>query len=126
MSRKSGTRFCDGIKLKLLIWRMFLSIRRFHLIGIRDSAVAGIAFTDHRACGDVEGREKRGCPVALVIVALPCRLSWAHRQHRLAAVERLDLRFLVNAQHNGMGGPAFQGSGNQRFNARVINAARRA
>jgi hypothetical protein len=33
-------------------------------------------------------------------VAAPCRLAGPHRQHRLAAVERLDLRFLVDAQHH--------------------------
>ncbi len=34
MTRKSGTHFCDKVMLKLLIWRIFLSIRRFRLIGI--------------------------------------------------------------------------------------------
>jgi hypothetical protein len=29
MTRKSGIHFCDKVMLKLLIWRMFLSIRRF-------------------------------------------------------------------------------------------------
>jgi hypothetical protein len=33
MTRKGGTHFCDKVMLKLLIWRMFLSIRRFRLIG---------------------------------------------------------------------------------------------
>jgi hypothetical protein len=47
MIRKSGTRFCDKIMLKFLIWRMFLSIRRFHLIGTCAKAKAapvGAAF----------------------------------------------------------------------------------
>jgi len=35
-------------------------------------------------------------------VAAPRRLAGAHRQHRLAAVERLDLGFFVHAQHDGM------------------------
>jgi hypothetical protein len=33
MIRKSGAHFCDKIMLKVMIWRMFLSIRRLHLIG---------------------------------------------------------------------------------------------
>jgi hypothetical protein len=32
MTRKSGTHFCAKVMLKLLIWRMFLSIRRNRLI----------------------------------------------------------------------------------------------
>jgi hypothetical protein len=34
--------------------------------------------------------------MAGVVVAAPRRLAGAHRQHRLAAVERLDLGFLVD------------------------------
>ena len=39
--------------------------------------------------------------MTLVVVAPARRLAGAHRQHRLAAVERLDLGFLVDAQHDG-------------------------
>ncbi len=38
MIRKSGIHFCDKIMLKLLIWRMFLSMRWSHLIGTCASA----------------------------------------------------------------------------------------
>src|SRR3546814_19565472 len=31
-------------------------------------------------------------------MAAPLRLSWSHRQHRLAAVERLDLALFIDAQ----------------------------
>ncbi len=65
-------------------------------------AMAGIAFADDRASGDIEGCKQRRRPVAFVIVAAPRRLARKHRQHRLAAVERLDLRFFVHAQHDGM------------------------
>jgi hypothetical protein len=36
MIRESGTYFRDKIMLKLMIWRMFLSIGRFRLIGTCD------------------------------------------------------------------------------------------
>jgi len=38
--------------------------------------------------------------MTLVIVTHPGRLTGAHREHGLAAVQRLDLAFLVHAQHN--------------------------
>jgi hypothetical protein len=38
--------------------------------------------------------------VALVIVRTPLDLARAHGQQRLGAVERLDLAFLVDAQHH--------------------------
>ena len=41
--------------------------------------------------------------MAGIVVAAPGGLAGAHRQHRLAAVERLDLRLLVDAQNDGLG-----------------------
>jgi hypothetical protein len=35
-------------------------------------------------------------------VAAPLRLAGPHWKHRLAAVQRLDLGFFVNAKHHGM------------------------
>ncbi len=64
-------------------------------------AVAGIALADDTAGGDVEGGEQGGDAMALVVVAHPGRLARPHRQQGLAAVERLDLRLLVDAQHDG-------------------------
>ena len=40
----------------------------------------------------------------LVIMGSPLGLPWAHRQQGLRPVERLDLRFLVDAQHQRSGG----------------------
>jgi hypothetical protein len=40
--------------------------------------------------------------MAGVVVATPRRLAGPHWQHRLTAVERLDLGFLVHAQNDGM------------------------
>ena len=48
-------------------------------------------------CGGVEGGEG-GRAVALVVAA-PLRLARPHGQHRLGAVERLDLALLVDAEH---------------------------
>ena len=37
----------------------------------------------------------------LVIMAAPLNLPWPHRQQRLGAVERLDLRLFIDAEHQG-------------------------
>src|SRR3546814_12975194 len=68
--------------------------------GVCSSDVAGAAraFADDASGGDVERCEQGGHAVALVIMAAPLRLSWSHRQHRLAAVERLDLALFIDAQ----------------------------
>ena len=66
-------------------------------------AMAREALANHAAGGDVEAGEERSRAVAGVVVAAPRRLAGAHRQHQLAAVERLDLRLLVDAQNNGLG-----------------------
>jgi hypothetical protein len=42
---------------------------------------------------------QRGGPVAAVVVGASLRLAQAHRQQRLTAVEGLDLRLLVDTQH---------------------------
>ena len=57
------------------------------------------AAPDDRAGGGVEGGEQGGRAVALVIMAAPLRLARPHGQHRLAAVERLDLALFVDAEH---------------------------
>jgi hypothetical protein len=40
--------------------------------------------------------------MACIVVASPRRLAGAQRQHRLAAVERLDQGFFAHSQHDGM------------------------
>src|SRR3546814_19164158 len=67
--------------------------RRFDLVQEATEllrAVAAIAFADDASGGDVQRCEQAGHAVALVIMSAALRLSWSHRQHRLAAVERLD------------------------------------
>ena len=58
------------------------------------------AGAEHRAGGHVQGREQRRGPVAAVVVGAPLRDARTHRQHRLAALQRLYLRLLVHAQHH--------------------------
>src|SRR3984893_13947734 len=53
-------------------------------------AMATVALADNLAGGEVEGSEQRGRSMADIVMAAPRRLAGAHRQHRLAAVERLD------------------------------------
>ena len=48
--------------------------------------------------GDVERGEQRSGAVANVIVGAPLGHTRHHREHRLLAVERLDLAFLIHAQ----------------------------
>src|SRR6516225_6346025 len=50
-------------------------------------AVAGEAFADHLARRNVERREERDRAVAGIVVAAPCGLTGAYRQHGLAAIE---------------------------------------
>ena len=69
-----------------------------------DRAVALVATADDPAGGDVQGGEQRGRAVALVVMAASLDLPRSHRQQRLGAVERLDLRLFIDAQHQGMVG----------------------
>jgi len=58
--------------------------------------------TDHRAVENVEGGEQSRRAVALVIVRERAQTSGFHRQTGLGAIQRLDLRFLINREHDGM------------------------
>ena len=57
-----------------------------------------VAFADDETRGDVERGEQRSGAVANVIVGAPLGHTRHHREHRLLAVERLDLAFLIHAQ----------------------------
>jgi hypothetical protein len=61
------------------------------------------AATEHHAVEHVEGGEQGGRAVALVIVCHGPALAGFERQARLGSVESLDLRLLVDGQHDGMG-----------------------
>src|SRR5258708_503306 len=64
--------------------------------------MTAITLSDHVARRDVEGSKERGCAMALVVMAAPGNLAGSHRQHGLAAIQRLDLAFLVDAEHDRM------------------------
>src|SRR3984957_629909 len=57
--------------------------------------MTAVAFSDHMAGGNVEGGKQRGCAMPLVVMAAPGNLAGPHGQHGLAAVQRLNLAFLV-------------------------------
>ena len=71
-----------------------------------DELLVGVplhAAAEHGAVEHVEGGEQGGRAVPLVVVGHRAALAGLDRQAGLGAVERLDLRFLVDRQHDGMG-----------------------
>ena len=66
-----------------------------------DRTVTLVAAADDLAGSNVQSGEQRGRAVTLVVMTTPLDLTGAHRQQRLGSVECLDLRFLVDAQHQG-------------------------
>jgi hypothetical protein len=63
-------------------------------------AVPAVQFADHGAVGDVEGGEQAGHAVAGVVVSTALGHPGHHGQHRLGPVQGLDLRLLVDAEHD--------------------------
>ena len=61
--------------------------------------VAAHALADDAALQHVEGGEQRRRAMALVVVRHRPAAALFHRQYRLSAVERLDLRLLIDRQH---------------------------
>ena len=57
-----------------------------------------VQLADHRARLEVERSEQVGGAVAQIIGGVALGLAGTHRQHGLAAVQRLDLALLVHAQ----------------------------
>ena len=57
------------------------------------------AFADDGSGLHVEGGKERGRPVPLIVMGVPLGLPGSHRQQRLGAIQRLDLRFLIDAEH---------------------------
>jgi hypothetical protein len=66
-----------------------------------DRAVSLVAAADDLAGGDVQNGEQRGRAMTPVVMAAPLDLTRPHRQQRLGAVERLDLRLFIDAEHEG-------------------------
>ena len=63
----------------------------------------GGAAREHLAGGDIERREHVERAVPHVVVCPPLGLAEIDRQHRLRALERLNLRLLVGGEHDGVG-----------------------
>jgi hypothetical protein len=63
-------------------------------------AVAVIAGVGDPAGDDLEGRKKGGGAVAFVVVGGALGKAGTQRQDRCGAIQRLDLGFLVDAQHD--------------------------
>ena len=59
---------------------------------------------DDRPVEHIQGGEQRGRSVAFVVMGHGSEAPLLHGQSRLAAVERLDLAFLVDGQDDGVGG----------------------
>ena len=68
------------------------------------ATVTGFALRHDLPVGDVEGSEQRRRPLANVVVGNALDVDQTERQHRLTPFERLDLRLLVDAQHEGIVG----------------------
>ena len=62
-----------------------------------------VALPDHLAGGDVERFKQVGRSGSDVVGGPPFGLPEIHRQDRLSTFERLDLRLLVDAQHDRVG-----------------------
>src|SRR3954465_7310337 len=65
-------------------------------------AMAPVTVADGDSARYIQGRKQRRHTMPLVIVRLSCRYAWSERQHRLGAVQRLDLALFINAQHDRM------------------------
>ena len=66
-------------------------------------AVTLQAAADDLAFQDIEGGEQRSRDMALVVVGHGAGTALLHRQSRLGALQSLDLRLLIDAQHLGAG-----------------------
>lgn len=65
-------------------------------------AMPWLALGDHRTGGHIEGSKQGGSAVADVVMGHALHVAQAHRQQWLGAIQSLDLRFLVNAEHDSV------------------------
>ena len=63
--------------------------------------VPRLAFADNSSFENMQGGKQGGGSVPLVIVRLPRGQAGPERKDRLRPVERLNLAFLIHAQHDG-------------------------
>lgn len=60
--------------------------------------------SDDLAREDVKDGIQAGSPVTLVVMRPPLNLPGLERQHELRVIQRLDLSFFINRQHQGVVG----------------------
>ena len=112
----AGMSLKPGHDLGMLMRSVIVQDHMDHLAG-RHLALDGIekvdeflvavplhAPTDHRAVENVERSEQGGCAVSDIIVGHRSALAGLERQTRLGAIQRLDLGFLVDREHQRVGG----------------------
>jgi len=105
-------RLANQSRINLVLWLDALSMTTWmsriggHMLfdGVEEAAeflrpVARHAFADDGSGLYVEGGKQRGRPVPLVVMGVPFDLPGSHREQRLGAIQRLDLRFLIDAEH---------------------------
>ena len=63
-------------------------------------AMARLALGEHGSGGNIEGGKQCRGAVADIIVGDAFDIAESHRQHRLGAIERLNLALLIDRQHN--------------------------
>jgi aldehyde dehydrogenase (NAD+) len=91
----------DGIPAGLST--VLIGGREIGEILVDDPRVPLVSATGSTAMGrTIAPRKQQSRAVTGVIMAAPCRLTRPHRQHRLAAVKRLDLGLLVHTENGGM------------------------
>jgi len=66
-----------------------------------DRAVSAVTTADDFTGGRVQSREQRGGAVTLVVMGPAFRLSRSHRKQGLGAIQCLDLRLLIDTEHDG-------------------------
>ena len=90
----------DQMQIQIRVRRLVDLAKKFQeLLG----AVPFCNTTDHFARRDVERGVETCGPMTLVVVGSPFDLSGPQRQHGLRPVQGLDLSFLVDRKHHGVG-----------------------
>ena len=65
-------------------------------------AMPWLALGDHCTGGHIEIYEQGGGAVTDVVMVHALHVAQAHRQQRLGAIQSLDLRFLIHAEHGSV------------------------
>jgi hypothetical protein len=64
--------------------------------------MAWLALREHLAIDYIQGSKQGGCTVTVVVMRDAFEVAQSHGQHRLRALERLHLAFLIHTQYEGM------------------------